>query len=165
MNMNGGRILVVLAMISVVAFAGCEGGSGPYVEHANVPAAGITPRQSWSASGRGVSDAALAIDGNPATRAVGGEGGAGASLTIDLGRPCLFNHIIIEHGEDPLAFASRLSVLTSADGVNFTRQMTGTGKRRTTHLPIVTPTLGRYVRIQVTQPGYRGWSVAEIQVK
>jgi hypothetical protein len=163
--MNGGRILVVLATMLVAGLAGCEGGSGPYVEHANVPAAGITARQTWSASGRNVSDAALAIDGNPATRAVGSEGSADTSVTIDLGRPCLFNHVIIEHGEDPMGFASRMAVLTSTDGVTFARQMTGAGKRRTTHLPIVTPTLARYIRIQVVQPGYRAWSVAEIQVK
>ncbi|MFW6133196.1 MAG: discoidin domain-containing protein [Planctomycetota bacterium] len=126
----------------------------------------LTPRSDWQATGRGFDKPALAIDDEPLTVARTSRRYGNAHLTLDLGEVCLFNMVIIDHGgTDEMGFAGRVAVLTSIDGEKFTRCAAAPGTRRITIIPIVTPILARYVRIQAVSPGGRPWSVAEVHLQ
>jgi hypothetical protein len=89
----------------------------------------------------------------------------GASVTIDLGRTCLFNMITILHGREQDGYARTLSVYTSNDGRQFEKRYTTSGTRAATYLPIFTPIRARYVRLVADEPGTRPWSLAEIYLQ
>ena len=109
---------------------------------------------------------AKAIDGNAATAAVAPRSGYdGASITIDLGKMCLFNFVAIEHGPNPLGYARQVGILTSSDGKTFTRRYSGPGKRKVTGLLLTKPIMARYVKLQADVPGARPWSVAEVYLQ
>jgi hypothetical protein len=135
-----------------------EGGGAPS------PGSVITPRNTWRASGD-LRDPAKAIDGDLSTAAVSGNPYANAHIELDLGKPCLFNRLVVEHGPDEHGFPARMAVFTSLDGQTFTSQGEFSGKRHVTNVVLITPVLARYVRLQAVSPGARPWSVAEVYLQ
>lgn len=121
----------------------------------------LTPRSRWVAYGD-LHDPGLAIDGDSYTSAVSNASYKNASLTIDLGKTCLFNMVAIDHGPDRFAFARKVAVLTSSDGKKFQPQMLVPGLRQVTTIVLIKQVLARYVRLQVVAEGDRPWSVAEV---
>ena len=81
------RILRFLT-VSVVAMALLAGCGGGYIDNAASPAALITPRQTWELSGD-LANMHRAIDANLMTAAFAPRASDIATLTIDLGKPCL----------------------------------------------------------------------------
>jgi len=122
----------------------------------------VSPPSQWSATGD-LRSIAKAIDGNVGTAATASSSTRnGASITIDLGKTCIFNFVAIEHGPNPLGYARQVAVLTSSDGTTFTRRYYGPGKRKVTGLLLTKPVMARYVKLQADVPGARPWSVAEV---
>ena len=160
------RMIATMLLLSVVvASPGCGGSDGTFKRKVTPPAADVSDKETWSIEGRGVQDPGWAIDGDIGTRARSTEGYRTASLTIDLGKACLFNMVAIEHGDDPIGYADMLTISTSLDGRAYTRRTVAPGNRKRSIVALVTPTLAQYVRIEVERPSYRPWSVAEIQLK
>ena len=123
----------------------------------------LSPRSDWLISGE-LRDPHYAVDGNDSTAAVSGSDYQGATLTIDLGKLCQFNMVIVEQGNGRYGFPRRLGVLTSSDGVNFRKQMEVPGLRRVTTALLVQQVLARYVRLEAIVPGDKPWSVAEVHI-
>lgn len=140
---------------------GC--GSSMYQEGRS-QASAISPRVFWQVSGdmRGLQ---AAIDGDVSTAAISALPDGGGAITIDLGKPCVFNMVVVEHGTNEFAFARRVVLLTSLDGISFTQRYSALGTRRVTILCPVSPILARYVRLQAAVPGDLPWSVAEVYLQ
>ncbi|MBS3733574.1 MAG: discoidin domain-containing protein [Phycisphaerae bacterium] len=155
-----------LAVVAVAALPlGCEP-SELYRNTRQFTEDTLAPRSEWQARGRGFDAPPHAIDSNTQTVARTRRGYGDASLTLDLGDVCLFNMVILDHGSaGEMGFAGRVAVLTSIDGKTFTRCAAAPGTRRITLIPVVTPTLARYVRIQAVSPGGRPWSIAEVHLQ
>jgi hypothetical protein len=128
------------------------------------PASSITPRSQWRAFGD-LPAIRRIIDGSRATAAATGRHYDNASFTIDLGKPCLFNMVGIEHGPDEFGFCRRVALWTSLDGESYTKVHEAPGTRKVTFLVTVTPVLARYLRLQAAIPGERPWSVAEVLLR
>ena len=151
---------VVLMMALAGLLAGCageqiidRGGPGPN--------AVVTDRSRWVLSGD-FADPARAADDNVSTVAVSGEGPA-SFLQIDLGKVCVFNLIIVDHGPDrAMDVPGRIAVQMSSDGKTWTTEHVAPGTRRITYIPLVGPRLARYVRLQTQTPGPGPWTVAEV---
>lgn len=124
----------------------------------------VTDRSAWSASGS-LADCANAIDRNINTMAIAKEGDPAPTLTIDLGQPCMFNMIVVDHGRNEHNYARRVMILTSADGRRFIPQYTAPGTRRVSIYCLPTFVLARYVQIQASEPGDRPFSVAEVYLQ
>ncbi len=157
--MRIGRRTLAALLCGAAAWSGCEGASPD--SGAPAPGAVISPRNTWRASGD-LRDPAKAIDGELSTAAVSGTPYTNARLDVDLGKPCTFNRIVVEHGPDEYGFPARMAVYTSLDGQTFHLQAEVPGKRKVTNVLLVSPTLARYVRLQAVSAGARPWSVAEI---
>ncbi len=155
------RILLFLSSICCLAAIGCNG--PVYHNGPRFWADRISPRTRWRVLGD-LRNPLNAVDGEISTAAVGDFAGDNATLTLDLGKPCLFNMVVVEHGLEEYGYCRRMAVLTSNEGVNFTRQMDVPGLRRVTTAVLIRPVLARYVRIQATVPGHRRWSVAEVHL-
>jgi hypothetical protein len=143
--------------------SGCEGvsesaGGSP------APGSAVTPQKNWRAYGD-LRDPGKAIDGDLSTAAVSGNSYTNASIEIDLGKPCTFNRIIVEHGPDEMGYPNRMALYTSMDGHSFTPQGEVAGRRKVTNMSLIRPVLARYVRLQAVSPGARPWSVAEIVIQ
>jgi hypothetical protein len=123
----------------------------------------MTPRSTWKIVGD-VRDPQKAIDNDLGTAAVTGPNYENAVVTIDLGKPRLFNMVVIDHGRDEMGFCKRVAVYTSQDGQNFAYQYATLGTRRVTVIALPNPTLARYIRLQAVVPGANPWSLAEIYV-
>jgi hypothetical protein len=121
----------------------------------------LTPKKTWRAVGN-LRDPAKAIDDDSGTAAISTSSYANAFIDVDLGKACLFNRIIIDHGPDEYGFPTRMAVYTSLDGQSFSPLTQVAGKRKVTNVLLISPVLARYVRLQVVSPGPRPWSVAEI---
>jgi hypothetical protein len=121
----------------------------------------LTPKKTWHAAGN-LRDPAKAIDDDTGTAAVSTNSYANAFIDVDLGKVCLFNRIIVDHGPDEYGFPTRMAVYTSLDGQSFSPLTQVAGKRKVTNVLLISPVLARYVRLQVVSPGPRPWSVAEI---
>jgi hypothetical protein len=121
--------------------------------------AAIPPMSGWRATGD-AREPALAIDGAPGTAAVLADGGS--QITIDLGKPSMFNMVVVDHGSVTGGYPRRLAVLTSMDGRTFTQRHVAAGTPRYTTLCLFTPTLARYVRLQTVTPGNKPWNIAEV---
>jgi hypothetical protein len=127
--------------------------------------ASITPKPKWRAYGD-FHNPQYAVDGNVHTSAITGPSYDNAKFTIDLGKRCLFNTIIIDQGpDDEMGFCRRIAVQVSNDGINFYQAYTVSGTRRITYCSIVTPTMARYIRLVALVPGDRPWSIAEIYLE
>jgi hypothetical protein len=123
----------------------------------------ISPRHRWKVWGD-LRDAQRAVDGSIYTAAVSAPNYDGAVLNIDLGKSCLLNMVVIEHGPDEYGFPRNMAVLTSTDGKRFRRQIVVPGLRRITTAVLVKQVLTRYVRLQVTKQSSKPWSVAEVHL-
>lgn len=166
-RLRSGRLGCVVALVGLGAFlTGCDpSGTGTAGKGGvETQASRVTARSQWKASGN-VVDAAKAIDGSLGTRAVSRQLQEDPQITIDLGLKCLFNMVVIEHGQDEHGYARRVAVSTSRDGKNFTHRHSAPGNRRVTHVAIITPVLARYVRISAVGKGSRPWSLAEIRIQ
>ena len=161
--MNTARTIAIVAVAGAVLLTGCA--PGGLVPHGPTdPASSISPRQQWKADGT-ISDAARAIDGSMETAARGREGLAGQSITLDLGKACLFNLIRVDHGPYPDGYAETIAVYVSLDGQSFEPVHRGPGTRGSTYANLMTPVLARYVRVENVSAGPRGWAVAEIVIR
>ena len=140
---------------------GCE---VDYSSREKFPAAEISPRSSWKVSGtlRGCENA---IDSDPATAATTGHSYDNSVIIVDLGKICLFNTVIADHGSDEFGFCRRVAILTSIDGKKYTHRTAISGTRQVSFFNLVTPTLARYVRLQAIVPGNRPWSIAELYLQ
>ena len=153
----------LVARVAVLCGATVCPGCPPSSDFDNA-AADITPRKVWRASGS-LRDPAKAIDGDLSTAAVSGNSGTNAYIEVDLGKACVFNRIIVEHGPDEQGFPARMAVYTSLDGQTFTLRGEFAGKRSVTNALLLSPALARYVRLQVVSAGARPLSVAEIHLQ
>lgn len=124
----------------------------------------ITPKSRWKISGN-APKAGRAIDNNLGTAAVDQRPQSGDSLIVDFGRPCMFNMVVVEHGPNPHGYARRLELSTGTDGKRFTTQKTVYGTREVTTVLLIRPTLARYIRLKILQPGPKSWSVGEIYIQ
>lgn len=124
----------------------------------------ITSPTRWKISGT-LGDLPNAIDGNVHTAAVSAANASGAQITLDLGKMCLFNMVVVDHGDQQAGCCHRTSVYTSVDGANFRPAGSAPGVRRVTTVLLMTPTHARYVRVQVDEPGDQPWSVAELYLR
>lgn len=155
--------LALLVLAAAVLCAGCVGPT--YGEGAGkLPAAAITPRQAWTAYGV-LEHPELAIDDKANTAAVSGDSYAQATLTIDLGKPCFFNMVVVDHGFRKDGFCRQMALLTSMDGRQFQRLQAVYGTRRLTIVALVTPRMARYIRLEALEPGTEPWAVAEVYVQ
>jgi hypothetical protein len=141
--------------------AGC---GSPIYQEGRSQASAISPRTAWQASGD-MRSLQAAIDGDISTAATSASPDGGGAITIDLGKPCVFNMVVIEHGTNEFAFARRVAMLTSLDGIAFTQRYSALGTRRVTILCPAAPILARYVRLYATVPGDLPWSVAEVYLQ
>ena len=128
-------------------------------------AASISAKAKWRAYGD-FRNGQYAVDGNVHSSAITGPSYDNAKLTIDLGRRCLFNMIIIDQGpDDELGFCRRVAVQISNDGVTFGQIYVASGTRRITYCPLITPTMARFIRLVAIVPGDKPWSIAEIYME
>jgi hypothetical protein len=154
---------LVLLAAGVSAAVGCD--PSPIYDSPGRPIVGaVTERSLWRASGT-VKDPASATDGSIDTAAVATNTPTAPTLTIDLGKPCLFNLLVLDHGREPFGFARRVVVATSLDGKTFAQQYAASGTRRVSTFLLVTPVLARYVQFQATAPGQKPWTVAEVHLQ
>ena len=123
----------------------------------------LSPRARWLASGD-LRDPQNAVDGNVATAAVSRAAHQNATLTIDLGKICLFNMVVVEHGVSEFGFPRRMAVFTSTDGMKFRKQIEVPGLRKVTTAILIRQVLARYIRLQAAEPGDRPWSIAEVHL-
>lgn len=161
-NTNKWSIVFVFLAFCSACSAGCLGPL--YHEGPRAPAAAISARSTWVVFGD-LMGPEKAIDGNFSTAAVSEVSGNNNTITIDLGKPCLFNMVVIEHGRNEFGFSRRVALLTSMDGQDFTHRHDAPGTRGVTILCVVRPILARYVRLQVIEPGRQQWTVAEIYLQ
>ena len=142
----------------------CIGCGGQIYNDGRSQGSVITPRSAWRAGGD-LRSPPFAIDGDVNTAASSIASDGRGSLTIDLGKPCVFNMIIIDHGQNEFGYARRVAVLTSMDGQSFTQRYAAAGTRRATILCPATPIIARFVRLQAMVAGSQPWSVAEVYIQ
>ncbi|MFW6066217.1 MAG: discoidin domain-containing protein [Planctomycetota bacterium] len=158
-------VIAVMAIAIVAgALPGCDGGSEPGPALDRPPAASVSSLSKWEVTGD-VSPAGAVADGNPATAAVSDQQYRGAQITIDLGKPCLLNTVVVDHGRRQFGFPRRMTVLTSMNGKDFQQRVTVPGTRRVTTACLLTPVLGRYVRLRAEVPGDQPWAIAEVRIR
>ena len=119
---------------------------------------------SWAVSSN-FGDAKVINDGSVGTCLVTPNTNDSAYIVVDMGKRCLFNQVIIDHGSNELGCARRVAVYTSLDGREYTQQYVASGTRRVTYLNLITPVLARFIRVQVVQHGDRPWSISEIYIR
>lgn len=144
--------------------AGCNHVGGIYKSTTGHLGGDISPKNTWLAGGD-LQNPSGAIDGDMATAARSDYDYSGATITIDLRRPCVFQTVVVDHGASEHGHASTVAVATSADGKNFVDRHVSPGKRRVTILCLPKPVLARYLRLRVTAPGVQPWNIAEIYLQ
>jgi hypothetical protein len=151
-------------LLAAALSAGCA--SAPLYRSAGPrpPASSVSGRGQWRLTGD-LRRLAAATDGETRTAAVSEQQYRAAELTVDLGKPCVFNTVVIEHGMRPAGFCRRVAVLTSLDGKQYERRLSVPGTRRVTTVCLLTPMLARYVRVQAEVPGDGPWHIAELYVQ
>ena len=147
-----------------LAIAGCGPASTIYTGSRGFLAASVTPKSMWRAFGD-VIDPAAAVDGNVGTAATSGREYTGHAVTIDLGKACLFQTVIIEHGRSDLGYARTVEVATSTHGSGFQTKYTTHGTRRATIISLPRPVLARYLRLRAVRADDRPWSLAEVYIQ
>jgi hypothetical protein len=150
-------VLVGAILASAVGLSSCAGGYQDTQRFMGVDR--ISPKAKWTARGD-LSNPQVAVDGRRGAAATAS--GRQASLMIDLGRDCLFNYVVIDHGSNERGYASQVAILTSTDEQNWRRQAQVPGLRRITSTVLRKPVLARYVRLEARLQPNRPWSVAEI---
>lgn len=153
-----------MGMLLIYLLAAAAGCSPEYDSRTRFPAAAISDKKTWKAGG-GIPTPASAIDGDLSTAAVSGYSYENKAIVIDLGKVCLFNTIIVEHGSDQYGFCGRVGISTSIDGKEYTHRAAMLGTRKVSIFLLVTPVLARHVRLQAVVPGNRPWSIAEVYLR
>lgn len=157
------RRLAWMSVLLLSIGSGCV--SNIYDDQRSTSAASsVPPKSNWQISGDLVG-LRQAIDGNVATGASSASYYTNAQITIDMGKPSVFNMVIVDQGNSEMGFPRRLAVSASMDGKNFIYLYAVPGTRRVTMLNWVTPVLARYIRLQAVAQGDMPWSVAEIYVR
>lgn len=162
-NKTTWRILAAVSVVLAAMACGCGVGS-IYSDPQGSMVAYVSPRSTWKINGD-LPKAQSAIDDDVTTFAQTGPSYANSQLTIDLGQPCLFNMVVVDHGPNRDGYPARLGVLTSNDGKEFVLRHSSPGSRRVTTALLMTPVLARYVRIQALDEGRQPWSVAEVYLQ
>ncbi len=152
----------VVALIGCALVSGC--GPGSQQSGRSAPAAAVSPRSQWTVTGD-LQDLDAVIDVSNGTAAVSDADYAGAQITIDLGKPCLFNMVVVEHGRGRTGFSRRMKVLTSMDGENFQPRASVPGTRRVTTACLMTPVLAKYVRLKAEVPGDEPWAIVGVRIR
>ncbi len=152
----------ILLALCLMPLTGCDtnfAADGP-----RVPRGGISSMSRWSiAAQQGAFEGlANAIDGSNLTAAKVSGDYVGASFTIDLGRHCMFNMIVLCHGRDENGYTRRVSVEVSNDGKTFQASYSTLGTRAQTYVPLLTPVTARYVRITATESGVMPWVISQV---
>lgn len=125
----------------------------------------ISPKSQWRATSVTMSEPESAVDGRIGTAAIG-PAAPKAELLIDLGKPCVFNRVTVDHGtNDDEAYPHQLALQTSMDGRVFYTRKVVLGTRWRTNFSLITPTLARYVRLEVKKAGTGSWRVAEVTLQ
>jgi len=149
----------------LIAGTGLVGCGGPVPIYAPTTGgylgASISPKRQWVAAGD-LYGAPAAVDGNLTTAARSDYQYDGAELTIDLNAVCLFQTVVIDHGQQEHGHCRRVAVSTSLDGQAFTEQHQVAGTRRITILSLPKPVLARHVRLRAVRAGKQPWSIAEV---
>ena len=153
-------------MLLTFAMLACAGCTGNIIDQDSfgTPASAVTPSNSWVVSSN-FGNAKILTDGSVGACLTSPNTTEQAYVMVDMGKRCLFNQIILDHGPNEFGCARRVAVYTSLDGREFTRQYVAPGTRRLTYLNLIIPVLARYVRVQVEQHGDRPWSIAEIYIR
>lgn len=156
----------ITAILLTVVLLGCMGCTGAIIEQDafGTPATAVTPSNSWVVSCN-FGNAKVLNDSGVGSCLVTPNTTDQAFVVVDMGKRCLFNQVILDHGTNEFGCARRVAVYTSLDGREYTQQYIGPGTRRLTYLNLITPVLARYVRVQVVQHGDRPWSLAEIYIR
>ncbi len=155
--------ITILTGLAACGHVGCDPAPIYQPPHPDLSIGSVPDRSGWRLTGT-LANAAAAADGNIATIARAESRGGGA-LTIDLGKPGVFNMVVLDHGKEEFGYAGRARVLTSVDGRSFVPRHNAPGTRRVSSYLLISPVLARYVRIQVTRPGPKPWAVAEIHLQ
>ena len=156
-------VLSFTLWMMVVVAPGCA--VSPIYQEGTLPGLAVLPKKSdWRAVGS-LQDIRYAIDGDINTAALNGAAAEEATITIDLGRACMFNTVVIDHGRNEPAYAHSVAVLISMDGKNFTQRYSAPGTRRVSTFCMPSPVLARYVRIAALAPRAGSWSVAEVYLQ
>ncbi len=125
----------------------------------------ISPYYVWGISERPrgtFNNLRAAIDGNNLTTVTSKKNFQGASVTIDFGRPSLFNMITVNHGKEPSGFCERIAVSTSLDGRKFIHRSTFPGRSYFSAMLLGTPVRARFVRLTAVARGSKQWTISEI---
>lgn len=158
-----GSLALAMGLFMPLVLCGCPGNIWDDTDRG--PVASISPKSMWRAYGD-FQNPQYAVDGNIDTYAITGTSYEGARLTIDLGRRCLFNMIILDPGPGhEMDYCRRIAVQISYDGVNYRQIYSAPGTRGLTYCDMVTPTVARYIRLVATVPGDRPWAIAEVYLK
>jgi hypothetical protein len=129
----------------------------------------MTRRKQWTIVGSGAKFANLpaALDENPRTMArTQASAYRDASVTVDLGQSCVFNLVILYHGDEPMGFPNQVSVATSSDGITFKEQASVPGTRKVTYILFQHWTRSRYVRITADRAARKKpWCLSELYIR
>ncbi len=152
--------LILLAILA----SGCD--SGPiYQQNTSHNSKGNISRKAiWTAAGAMLSPA-NAIDDNIATASLSSASVSRPALMVDLGKACLFNMVVIDHGSNQAQFPNRIALHTSMDGDKFIYQSSTYGTRRVSIVSLYSPVLARYIRLEGIGSGSRAWAIAEVYLQ
>ena len=154
----------MVLLIAGACLPGCGASPVYYPTTGGYLGADISPKGTWSAHGS-LSNAAAATDGDLSTAARSDYNYRSAAITIDLKKACLFQTVIIDHGNAEHGHCRKVALATSLDGKIFIDRYAAPGTRRITILCTPGPVLARYVRLQAVAPGPRPWSIAEVYLQ
>ncbi len=162
-NKKNGIITLTVLAVGFLSLVGCE----PKFDMTSREIDPLPAQSNWkiTSSGGRFLNLRGAIDGNPTTMAISGRRYRNTSVTVDLGRRCLLNVIALRHGLLEHGFARKVSLSTSLDGKNFTKQYQCAGTRKVTYIPVLTPITARYIRITAVSPGSEPWAISEIYMQ
>lgn len=153
--------------LALLTAAGCDDNMAirPPDSRGRAVAAAISPKSQWRATSATMAEPEAAIDSRLHTAAIG-PSVPKAELLIDLGKPCVFNRVTVDHGtNDDEAYPHQLALQTSMDGRVFYTRKVVLGTRWRTNFSLITPTLARYVRLEVKKAGTGSWRVAEVTLQ
>ena len=106
----------------------------------------------------------LAIDGKRSTRwNIGRRQAGGEWFQIDMGMSKTLNAIEIDSGDEGDDYPGALDIMVSADGQNWTKFAAMEFSSRQYTIPM-NGTFTRYVKLVLTKPRQRFWSICEMKV-
>ncbi|RKY26669.1 MAG: hypothetical protein DRP83_03795 [Planctomycetota bacterium] len=158
-------LLLAVLLLAGLGAVGCEPDFG--LSRGRTLGVAIPDPQTWrvSSTNGGFKNIRRAADGDASTLAVSARRYRNAQITIDLGKPCLFNLLALRHGENAFGFARKVALSTSMDGKRYTNRYSCPGTRGITYIPVLTQILARYVRITAVVQGSQPWAISEIYLQ